>query len=146
MVLNEATIPTDVSLKSTPTHDYNIPEMNVFLNKEEIDELDEYNEKSRKYQENKKYNTEFLNKSLNELIIIWSNTHLNIITDLTEFTKNIAVYSDYFNDLETNNIMRGIYLFVKDFLFIFVKKQRSIYVGITFILISLLFFFIGISS
>ena len=128
------------------SHEYDIPDLNVFLNKEEIENLNEYKKISKISKISKKNTDEILNKSLREIINIWSKTHMNIINDITIYIQNINKYSHFFYDIEKTDILKGIYLYIKDFILIFTKNSRSIYVGFTFILLSLLFFFIGASN
>ena len=88
-----------------------------------------------------------MNKSLREIYINWGKVNMSIIEDLVTFSNEINNYSKFFNDLDdSTNILTGIISILKDIYDIFTKNDRGIYVGITFIIFSILYYMIGISS
>ena len=87
--------------------------------------------------------------SVSPLIVIkeWSNTMLLIFTELVNFIAGINKYSGYFDDIdETGQWFTGINKILKEFMNIFIKNGRSLYIGLTLILISFSLYLIQITS
>jgi hypothetical protein len=86
-----------------------------------------------------------LNMSLRDLFKEWSKQTLNTIMDIISFMVNISDYYKYFTDIDQNNQwFTGIITILRDFFKIFRKDQRSIYVGFTILVISLMLWYISI--
>jgi hypothetical protein len=86
-----------------------------------------------------------LNMSLRDLFKEWTRQTLNTIMDIIAFLVNIGNYSNYFTDIDqTNQWFSGIIAILSDFLNIFRKDQRSLYVGFTILLISLMLWYINV--
>jgi hypothetical protein len=86
-----------------------------------------------------------LNMSLRDLFKEWIKQTLNTIMDIISFMVNIGDYNKYFSDIdETNQWFTGILTILRDFLKIFRKDQRSLYVGFTILIISLMLWYINV--
>ena len=133
--------------KKTDAAKYNISKLNTFLNDGEIanlNKLEKISNKSRKIDE---FNRDILNLSVRDLVQNWANENVNIFSDVVFFMSSLNKYKGYFRDIdETNNWTTGVYQILKDFSDIFIKDMRSIYFGATLVLISLLLYFIQITS
>lgn len=122
-------------------------DLNKYLNKSEIDNLEYLNKKSNNIQDLKYKDSDIMNSSLNQVITQWSNVNIEVFNELVEFISNLKKYSSYFDDIDkTDNIITGFVKLIGDLLKILSKNDRGIYVGITFIMLSFLLYFIGISS
>lgn len=100
-------------------------------------------------EKNKRFlnNNDIFNISIKSLLNIWSKKMMNIIMDLTIFYSSINKYSSYFNNTENlYSIYLGITVILKDFIKIFLIDNRSMYFGITLIIVSILLYFLAISS
>lgn len=118
-----------------------------YLNADEQIMLDYLNLKSNHLQKEIKTKENLLNISIKNLIKNWTNVSKEIIDDIFIFINNLDKYKEYFMDIdETKNWINGILKIMKEFLHIFIKKRRPIYVGITIILLGLLIGIIQISS
>lgn len=87
-----------------------------------------------------KKETDFLDKSLNSMLNEWSKVMSDIFHDfstLIYINKYIKV---------SDNLYEFSTLVGKDIWFILTKENRLIYVGITFIFISFILYFINVSS
>ena len=102
------------------------------------------NKLSREYQKQ----NNFFNLSLHTISKRWGNVMKNIIKDLTIFLQDFQEnYSLYFNDIDnTSSWINGTTNILKDVIFIFVRDDRSIYFGITLIILSILIYILQISS
>ena len=102
------------------------------------------NKLSREYQKQ----NNFFNLSLHTISKRWGNVMKNIIKDLTIFLQDFQEnYSLYFNDIDnTSSWINGTTNIFKDLVFIFVRDDRSIYFGITLIILSILIYILQISS
>ena len=121
--------------------------LNMTLSKNEINNLKYLNQKANLNKSLENTKSDFLNKSLREIIQLCAETNINIITDLINFMENINKYTPFFEDIdESKNILTGFYTITSDLIKILIKDQRSIYLGITLVLLSILLYFIGISS
>jgi hypothetical protein len=86
-----------------------------------------------------------LNMSLRDLFKEWTRHTLNTIMDIIAFLVNIGNYNKYFTDIDqTNQWFSGIIVILSDFLKIFRKDQRSLYVGFTVLIISLMLWYINV--
>ena len=124
-------------------------EFNVskYLSKDEINNLEYLNHKSNSIKNLEKEKTDIMNISLKELLHQWSSVNVEIFNELTDFFTNLKKFNNYFEDIDnTSNILDGINLIFTELLEIFIKENRSMYAGLTFILISFFIYFIGISS
>ena len=133
--------------KNSYSAKYNIPKLNTYLNSDEIRNLRNLEKLSNKSKIISEKKRDIMNLTLKEFIENWANNNIDIFTDLVKFITNLRNYNGYFNDIDsTGNWTNGILIIVKDFVNIFKKDRRSIYFGVTLILISLLFYFIQITS
>ena len=116
----------------------------MILSEEEKIKLDNLNERSNKLN---KIKDSIFDKTLRELIQLWSKYNIEVLDDMIIFFSKTDSYHKYFNDIDdTKNIYNGIKLIINDFLKILIKEERLIYIGFTVILISIIMYFIGISS
>ena len=98
------------------------------LSKKEQEEIKMLNSKSNKIRKDIKENDDPLNMS-------------------TNFINNLSKYKSHFNDIDdTNNWVSGIGQIINKIYTIFTKKQRTIYIGFTLILLSFALYIIQITS
>tara|TARA_B100000524_G_scaffold344351_1_gene241520 strand:- start:3748 stop:4158 length:411 start_codon:yes stop_codon:yes gene_type:complete len=132
---------------NTEINKHNIPKLDVYLNKSETDNLNYLEKKANLSKQFDDEQSNFMNKSLNEILKDWSKVNIDILSDLVNMLSKLSKYSNYFNELdESENILRGVFLICKDIYELFTKEDRAIYFGITLVIVSILFYFIGISS
>ena len=118
-----------------------------YLSKEEKTTLDDVTKQSNKARLDKKESRDFLNIPLTKLFENWAETMNSIIKELTSLFGNIRKFSRYFNDIDNfTNWWIGMKNFLSEFIYIFVKKERSIYFGVTMVIFALLIFVIQITS
>ena len=128
------------------TKDFNIPKLNTYLNTNEIKEIEYLNSIAKKSNQSIKDRTEFGNLTVNEILERWADTNVKIFIDIVDIFSNLDKYNNILDDEQSNTIFKAILEFIRDFSQIFIKEKRAIYVGITMIIISILFYFIGITS
>lgn len=117
------------------------------LSEKEQKELRILNRKSNKLRKQIKKNDDPLNMSIREFMRNWADTTIYIMIDLTNFFNNLSRYKSHFNDIDdTNNWVSGISKMLKKLYSIFTKKQRTIYMGFTLILLSFALYVIQITS
>ena len=117
------------------------------LSEKEQKELRILNKKSNKLRKQIKKNDDPLNMSIREFMRNWADTTIYIMIDLTNFFNNLSRYKSHFNDIDdTNNWVSGISKMLKKLYSIFTKKQRTIYMGFTLILLSFALYVIQITS
>lgn len=100
------------------------------LNKSILD----YENKINYHNKNFKESQEFLNLSLNEIFDNFTKTLILILNDLVLFIDNYLIKQKNTNDNMLN-----------DFLGIFIKSDRLLYVGLFLILISMFIYFMDVS-
>ena len=100
------------------------------LNKSILDYENKINYHNKKFKESQ----EFLNLSLNEIFDNFTKTLILILNDLVLFIDNYLI-----NKKNTNDNM------LNDFLGIFIKSDRLLYVGLFLILISMFIYFMDVS-
>jgi len=120
--------------------------LKTFLNSNELEELKYLNTKVEDISESVKNRTDIMNLSLNELINNWANTNSTVFSELVVMFADINKYSSYVREDNANSILVAISNIIKDLSNIFSKDGRLLYIGITLILISILIYFIGITS
>ena len=126
---------------------YDIPKLNTFLSDKEIKSLDKLNKVSNKIRDYDSDNKDIMNLTIKEFLNRWANNNIDIFSDLVLFFSNLKNYHTYFNDIDnTGNLTIGFMKIISDFINIFKIKNRSIYFGVTLVLISLLIYFIQITS
>ena len=115
--------------------------MNIenYLSAEEGKNLNMLNTKSNIINKKLLDSNNVLNLSINEVIKIWSTKMQEILNDLINYN-----YKQDFKNIKT--ILDYLIVIINIFKTIFIKNNRSFYSGITFILISLFIYIIGISS
>jgi hypothetical protein len=65
--------------------------------------------------------------------------------DIISFMVNIGNYQKYFSDIDdSNQWFTGIITILRDFFKIFRKEQRSLYVGFTILIISIMLWYINV--
>ena len=87
-----------------------------------------------------------MNLTLNTIIKNWANVNSLVFSELIIFFSNIRKYSEYIDEENTNSFLIATKHFIEDLFHIFNKNGRLLYIGITLILISLMIYFIGITS
>ena len=118
-----------------------------YLSYDERENIDFLNKSSNKIRDEIIKSRDFLNIPLSKLFKIWADKMNHILEDLAIFFKNTRNYSNYFEDInDVNNWWRGILKILSEFSYIMVKDERSIYFGITLIMLSIGIYFIQISS
>ena len=126
---------------------YDIPKLNTFLSDKEIKSLDKLNKVSNKIRDYDSDNKDIMYLTIKEFLNRWANNNIDIFSDLVLFFSNLKNYHTYFNDIDnTGNLTIGFMKIISDFINIFKIKNRSIYFGVTLVLISLLIYFIQITS
>ena len=125
---------------------FDIDKLNTYLNANEISELKYLNEQAEKANELIKDKTDIMNLSLNELINNWANVNSKVFSDIVIFISNIGKYREYIEDEDSNSFLYAFQNLLSDFIKIFYQEGRLLYVGMTLILISVLIYFIGITS
>ena len=76
----------------------------------------------------------FKNITLSELFTLWASILSNIMNDVMLFSAKVS--KKKIKDLNT------VIKLIKEFFYIFIKKQRAIYSGITMLIITLVINFI----
>jgi hypothetical protein len=126
---------------------YNFPNLNVYLNDEEVDQLKSLNKTSNLSQKSINDKKDPLNISIKNLFTIWAKMNVDIFTDLVVFFSTLGKYSKFFDDVDnTTQWYNGIRLILSELIKIFTKDQRVIYFGFTLIVLSFMLYLIGISS
>ena len=125
---------------------FNIPKLNTYLNSDEVKELEYLNKIAEETNESIKDRTALGNLTINQILKNWSNINMQVFIDLVNLFSNIDKYSSIIDDEQSNTIFKAIFTFLSDLRHIFVKDKRAVYIGMTLILVSILFYFIGISS
>ena len=115
--------------------------MNIenYLSVEEKKNLNMLNTKSNIINKKLLDSNNVLNLSINEVIKIWSTKMQEILNDLINYN-----YKQDFKHIKT--VLDYLTVMINIFNKIFIKNNRSFYSGITFILISMFIYIIGISS
>lgn len=114
------------------------------LTSEEEKKLELLNKRADKLN---KIKDSIFDKTLNELLGLWSKYNIEVLDELIIFFSKLDMYSNYFSNIDdTQNLYQGIKIIFIDFFKIIFKEQRLIYIGITIIIISLCLYFIGVSS
>ena len=119
-----------------------------YLSDKEKSTLKTLNEKSNEARNKIIEDEKLLNMSLSKLTNTWALKMREVINDLTTFFYNIGTnYQKYFTDINNvNNWWTGIVSMLIELYRIFTKNKRSIYVGATFIFLSLMIYLILITS
>ena len=125
---------------------FDIDKLNTYLNANEISELKYLNEQAEKANESLKDKSDIMNLSLNELINNWANVNSKVFSDIVIFMSNIGKYREYIEDDDSNSFLYALQNLLSDFMKIFNQEGRLLYIGMTLILISVLIYFIGITS
>ena len=88
----------------------------------------------------------FFELSLKEIMNNWTRVNVEIIKEIIDILS-LENYKSYFNNVEDGNqIYLGIYQLIKDIFSTLIKDDRGYYVGITIILISMLIYYIFITT
>lgn len=112
-------------------------------NENNNENIDNNINKKKNFNEEKKL---FFDMSLNEILKKWSLTSLDIINELIEIIS-LKNYNQYFSNIEDGNqIYKGIYILISDIFKTFTKDDRGYYVGISFIIISILIYYLYITN
>lgn len=127
-------------------NNFNIPKLNTYLNSDEVKELEYLNKIAEQTNESIKDRTSLGNLTINEILKNWSNVNMEVFIDLVNLFSNIDKYNNIINDEQSNTIFKAMLTFLSDLRNIFVKDKRAVYIGMTLILVSILFYFIGITS
>lgn len=127
-------------------NNFNIPKLNTYLNSDEVKELEYLNNIAEKTNESIKDRTALGNLTVNEILKNWSNVNMQVFIDLVNLFSNIDKYSSIIDDEQSNTIFKAMLTFLSDLRYIFIKDKRAVYIGMTLILVSILFYFIGITS
>ena len=120
--------------------------LKTFLNSNELEELKYLNNQVENINESKKSQTDIMNISLNVLINNWANVNYIVFSEIVVMLADIHKYTNYVKEDNANSILVAINYFIKDLFDIFTKDGRVLYIGLTLILISILIYFIGITS
>lgn len=119
----------------------------VKLNKNETDALNDMNTNANLASLEKRERNDIMNMPVKKIFYLWSNTNIQIFTELVNFFSEIDKYYGYFDNIdETRQWYNGIMLILRDLLNIFIKKDRAIFVGMSFILLSFGLYLIQITS
>lgn len=117
------------------------------LSEKEQEEIKNLNSRSNKIRKQIKKNDDPLNMSIRDFMRNWADSNIYIMIDLTNFINNLSKYKSHFDDIDdTGNWLSGIMKILKKLYSIFTKKQRTIYMGFTLILLSFALYIIQITS
>jgi len=126
---------------------YNFPNINVYLNDQEIKEIEGLNAKANAARFSKQMRDDPANVTVRDFFSIWANKNLAIFIDLVAFFSKLEKYSIYFEDVDnTKQWYSGIQKMLVDFIMIFIKETRAIYIGITLVILSFLLYMIDVSG
>ena len=126
---------------------FNKSDLDKFLSNKEIEEIDNLNNKSNHLQKTQYSRKNPMNMTVSEIINKWATINIHTIIDLTNFFSGLNKYKMYFDDIdETGQWFTGINKILKEFMNIFTKNGRSLYIGLTLILISFSLYLIQITS
>jgi hypothetical protein len=115
------------------------------LSPNELAELDRLSASSNALRLSSNWYKNPLNSSLRDLYKLWATRNLETVNDIIKFMVNIGNYSSYFQDIdETKQWFSGIINILKDFINIFKKEDRSIYVGFTILIISIMIWYLDV--
>ena len=107
------------------------------LSEEEKDYLSKINKLGNNTSNNINREKDFLQKNLYTIIKEWSKNLRNIMDDISAIKLE---------NKETEYWWRDIVEYINKIIYIFIKKDRKIYIGITLIVIAFLVFSIEITS
>ena len=128
-------------------HDYNRADLNMYLSDKELNELKGLNKISNTLRNDIHVKKDPIHMNIKELFQKWASVNIHIIIDITNFFSNINSYYLYFDDIdETGQWYEGLYKLYRNFLNIFIKDDRSIYVGMTLLFLSFAIYIIQITS
>jgi molecular chaperone GrpE (heat shock protein) len=86
-----------------------------------------------------------LNMSMKDLFKEWTTTNLKVVNEIIQFMTNIGDYSRYFEDIDqSKQWLEGVLLIMRNFIKIFTKENRSIYVGFTILLMTFMIWYIDV--
>ena len=126
---------------------FNIPDLNVFLNNNEVNQLKYLNRTSNITQKHINDQKDPLNISIRNLFSIWAKINIDIFSDIVLFFSTLGKYSKFFDDVDNStHWYNGILLILSELTKIFTKEQRIIYFGFTLILFSFMLYIIGMTS
>lgn len=125
---------------------FNIAKLNTYLNSNEISELEYLNQQVDKANQSINDRTDIMNLSLNMILKNWANVNSQVFAEIVVFVSGLDKYKEYIDDEDNNSFLIAFKHFFVDLLQIFTKDGRLLYIGLTFILISILIYFIGITS
>jgi hypothetical protein len=126
---------------------YNFPNINVYLNDQEIKEIEGLNAKANAARFSKQMRDDPDNVTVRDFFSIWANKNLAIFIDLVAFFSKLEKYSIYFEDVDnTKQWYSGIQKMLVDFIMIFIRDTRAIYIGITLVILSFLLYMIDVSG
>lgn len=118
-----------------------------YLSNTEKNKLKKLNKTSNKLNKDIRISNDILNLPIKSIINRWSNEMSNIIIDLTNFFSNLKNNDKNFNDIDNlSQILAEIIKISNKLVLIFLKGERSIYFGLTLIILSFLLYIIQISS
>lgn len=128
-------------------HNYNRSDLNMYLSDKELSELNSLNKISNTLRNTIRVKQDPVNMNIRELFKKWASVNIHIIIDITNFISNIDDYYKYFDELdESGQWYDGLYQLYINFSNIFIKDDRSIYFGITLLLLSFAMYIIQITS
>ena len=126
---------------------YNFPNMNVYLNEKEIKEIESLNTMANAARFSRQMRDDPANTTVKDFFSIWANKNMAIFVDIVAFFSKLDKFSIYFEDVDdTKQWYNGISKMVVEFISIFIKDTRAIYIGITLVILSFLLYLIDISS
>jgi len=119
-----------------------------YLNNDEKKFLEELNKSTNDIKTKQLEQNNILNLPLKIIFSRWKQEMSNIILDLTNFLSEIKDNNKkHFSDIDNSNeVFKGIFNILIKLINIFRKDNRSIYFGITLIILSILLYIIQITS
>ena len=118
-----------------------------YLSNKEKSTLDALNESANKLKTASTEDDDLLNISISKLFKNWADKMQEIISDLAGLSSKLSRFSKYFDDINNpRDWWIGMRKFISSFITIFTKEQRSIYFGITLVIISIMIYIIQITS
>lgn len=113
------------------------------LSPNERDELLRVNSLANTLKKSEEEYKDPLNMSLRDFVREWANKNMAAAADTMKWLSNIGDYGSYFTDIDSSRQwFTGLFKMARDFMSIFWKDNRAIYIGITLLLLVFFIFVI----
>lgn len=138
----------DPSALPTSQKRYDMPNLNMYLNEKEVQEVETLNQRSNTARKRSQDQQDPLNMNLRNIVRIWAQSNMEIFIEMVQLFSTMGVrYGKYFDEVDnTAQWYRGIQSMVRDMYQVATKKGRAIYIGVTMVILSFGFYLIDSSS